>query len=134
MLERIAEKFHQKRYKFRNKCWKRYCAGSWLIPIWKRSLSYNSRIPSITNGLSIFFHTRKVREWSLYNKLRFWNEHWPWFSISLKVSIFNILLKMHQKNLKKNLHFNISMVFSSSPIKIWGKSVKGFRSYDRTNK
>ena len=29
---------------------------------------------------------------------------------------------------------NISVALSSSQIKIWGKSVKGFMSYDRTHK
>ena len=42
---------------------------------------------------------------------------------------------MDQLNLEsQNQAKNISVGLPSSPIKIWGKSVQGFLSYDQTNK
>ena len=45
------------------------------------------------------------------------------------------LLKFDPLNLEsQNRAENIPVSLSSSPIKIWGKSVQGFLSYDRINK
>ena len=45
------------------------------------------------------------------------------------------VIKVDSLNLEsQNQAKNISVDLPSSPIKIWGKSVKRFLSYDRTNK
>ena len=44
-------------------------------------------------------------------------------------------MKVDPRNLEsQNKAKNIFVVFPSFPIKIWGKSVQGFPSFDRTNK
>ena len=44
-------------------------------------------------------------------------------------------LKVDPLNLEsQNKAKNIPVILSSLPIKIWGKSVQGFLSYDRTHK
>ena len=48
------------------------------------------------------------------------------YVFDIKVDLFNLETQNQSKN--------IPMTFPSSPIKIWGKSVQGFQSYDLTDK
>ena len=45
---------------------------------------------------------------------------------AIKVDLLNLESQHHAKNIHVGL--------LSSPIKIWGKSIQGFLSYDRTNR
>ena len=47
------------------------------------------------------------------------------YTVKLKVDILNLEFQNQAKN--------IPVVLPRSPIKIWGKSVQGLLSYDRTN-